>query len=278
MIGFLLIIYVIIKVNNFGEKEVGDIIKNGKPKINHLYRILALCFWILVWELASQYVDSEILLASPVQVLSTLAVLVQNPEFWQTIAFSSLRIVLGFMLAVIAGILLAILSYGSRMFYELITPLIKVIKAMPVASFIILALVWITSTNLSVLISFLMVLPVIYSNVLQGLTSADEKLLQMAEVFRLGIWKRIKAIYIPAITPYLLSAISVGLGFGFKSGIAAEVIGYPAGSIGRRLYEAKLYLLTKELFAWSIVIILISVLFEKVVLYMIHSLQKRGRQ
>ncbi len=256
-----------------------EIFKNRRSKksIDNLYKICAICFWLLVWELAGRYVDSDILLASPIQVLTTLGELIQRPDFWQTIAFSSLRIILGFILAVGVGIVLAVFSYGSRLFYELVAPFIKVIKATPVASFIILALVWITARNLSVLIAFLMVLPVIYSNVLQGLNSADEKLIQMADVFQLGTRKRIMAIFIPAVAPYLLSAISVGLGFGFKAGIAAEVIGYPAGSIGRRLYEAKLYLMTRELFAWSIVIILISVVFEKAVIHIIRLIQKRGR-
>jgi len=147
----------------------------------------------------------------------------------------------------------------------------KIIKSTPVASFIILALVWISSKNLSVLIAFLMVLPIAFSNLLFGLKSTDVKLLEMAKVFRLGRLKRIKAIYFPSVLPFLVSAVSVGLGFSFKSGIAAEVIGRPANSIGLNLYEAKLYLMIKELFAWTAVIIIISVLFEKIVVNIIGN-------
>lgn len=241
------------------------------------YKILAVVFWILVWEVASRIIDKEILLASPAKVFITVLELVQRYSFWQTISFSSLRIILGFFLAVFTGCSFAILSYHSRIFEELISPLIKVIKSTPVASFIILALIWIRSRNLSVLISFLMVLPMIYSNLLQGLRSTDQKLIQMAEVFRLGRWKQVKAIYVPAVLPFLLSAVSVGLGFGFKAGIAAEVIGIPARSIGERLYEAKLYLMTRELFAWSIIVIIISVMFEKAVMLMIRIIEQKGQ-
>ncbi|NLL72622.1 MAG: ABC transporter permease subunit, partial [Clostridiales bacterium] len=159
------------------------------------------------------------------------------------------------------------LSYKSKLIYELISPLMKIIKSTPVASFIILALVWISSVNLSILISLLMVLPVSYSNILYGLESTDIKLLEMAQVFGLSRWKCIKAIYIPAVLPFLISAMSVGLGFSFKSGIAAEVIGRPSNSIGLNLYEAKLYLMIKELFAWTLVIIMLSILFEKIVMW-----------
>jgi NitT/TauT family transport system permease protein len=234
-------------------------------------KLFAVCFWIMIWELASILVGYELLLASPIAVLGTLLVLIRSLDFWQTILFSSLRIITGFVIALLSGTVLAILSYRFRLIEELVSPPMKIIKAMPVASFIILALVWIKSNNLSVLISFMMVLPMIYSNVIQGLNEADEKLLQMAQVFRLGLWKKAIAIYIPAVKPYLLTAVMVGLGFCWKAGIAAEVIGIPTGSIGAKLYEAKLYWMTKELLAWTVVIILISVIFEKMILLLLRS-------
>lgn len=233
-------------------------------------KVFVIGFWLILWELANVSIGQEILLPSPVAVIRTLFLLVQSLDFWQTILFSSLRIITGFVLALILGTLLAVLSFRFRLIEELISPIMKITKAMPVASFIILALVWIKSRNLSVLISFLMVMPMIYTNVIQGLTVADEKLLQMARVFRVGWFNRVTAIYLPSIKPFFLTAVTVGLGFCFKAGIAAEVIGIPTGSIGARLYEAKLYLMTKELFAWTIVIILISMVFEKVVIFLLH--------
>lgn len=232
-------------------------------------RILVICFWLLFWELLYRLIDNEIFIASPIAVIRALWQLIGQAYFWQAIAFSFIRIVLGFILAVILGTTLAILSYQSFMIKELLCPLFKVIKATPVASFVILALLWMKAGNLSILISFLMVVPMMYTNVLQGLLATDRKLLEMAKVFRLGRWKKVKAIYLPAVMPYFYAAISVGLGFCWKAGIAAEVIGIPSGSIGEWLYEAKIYLMTSELFAWTIVIILISILFENVVIHML---------
>lgn len=242
-----------------------------------IIRILAVCFWLLLWEFVSIRIGQEILLASPAAVFITLAELIKSPDFWQTILFSSGRIILGFILALAAGIVLAVGAYNSRVIKELVAPLLKTIQAMPVASFIILALVWIRAKNLSVLASFLMVMPLIYSNVLQGLITADEKLLQMAKVFRIGKIDKVIAIYIPSVMPFFISAVSVGVGLCWKAGIAAEVIGIPNGSIGERLYEAKLYLMTKELFAWTFVIILVSILFEKLVLLLVRFLQKDSK-
>lgn len=251
----------------------GKVLHNNRFKL-YVTKIFAICFWLLTWEGLSRSLANDILLPSPIAVMQSLMELMVSPVFWQTILFSSLRIIIGFLLALIIGMVLALISYRNRFVKELFMPFMKTIQAMPVASFIILALVWIHSKNLSVLTSFLMVMPLVYSNVLQGLLSADQKLLQMAKVFHLNRKKKIMAIYLPSITPFFISAISVGIGLCWKAGIAAEVIGIPTGSIGQQLYEAKLNLMIKELFAWTIVIIIISILFEKAVMQLLHLLHK----
>ena len=182
---------------------------------------MAVFFWITIWQFASMYLGQEILLASPVSVVRKLFELSFTGNFWQSVGFSFVRIVTGFLLAMFLGIFLAVLTYWSKTVEILIAPVIAVVKSTPVASFIILCLIWIPSRNLSVFISFLMVLP------------------------------------------YFLSACRLSLGMCWKAGVAAEVIGVPSGSIGEKLYNAKIYLNTPDLFAWTIVIIVISFVFEK---------------
>lgn len=232
-------------------------------------KFLVLLFWLLLWEFIYRFIDNEVFLTSPRTVLQTLGELLMEKNFWQTIGFSFTRIVIGFIFAILLGTILGILAYNFWIIKELISPVFTVMKAVPVASFVILSLLWINTKNLSILISFLMVLPIIYTNLLQGLKNADKKLLEMAKVFRITNMRKIKAIYIPSVLPYFMSAIKVGLGFCWKAGIAAEVIGIPNGSIGERLYEAKLYLMTDELLAWTVVIVIISMIFEKIVIFII---------
>lgn len=237
---------------------------------NYSEKILVIGFWLLLWEILSRRIGQDIILPSPLMTAKSLSKLCITAQFWTSILFSSLRIISGFALSVLVGIILAVAAYNIKIIELLITPLMKLAQAMPVASFIILALIWIKSKNLSALTSFMMVMPLIYANTYQGLITADEKLLQMASVFRLGKVRKIKAIYIPAVMPHFIAAISVGVGLCWKAGIAAEVIGIPSGSIGEKLYEAKIYLMTKELFAWTAVIILISAAFEKIVIFLVN--------
>ena len=220
-------------------------------------------FWLMIWQAASVFVGQEILLASPVSVIKRLTELIVMGDFWKSVVFSFVRIILGFSLALILGTVLAALSSAFFAVEVLMEPLIMVIKATPVASFIILCLIWIPSRNLSVFISFLMVLPVIYTNILEGIRQTDSKILEMAKVFRVNLRRQIRYIYVSQVLPYFLSACRLSLGMCWKAGVAAEVIGVPSGSIGEKLYNAKIYLNTPDLFAWTIVIIVISFVFEK---------------
>ena len=182
-----------------------------------------------------------------------------------------------FGLAALLGILAAVGAARYTRFRELMAPLVSVIKTTPVASFVILALFWFSSRSLSVFISFLMVFPIVYTNILQGILQTDTQLLEMGQVFGLSVKKKIRYIYFPQVFPYLRSAFAVGLGLCWKAGTAAEVIGIPDGSIGERLQEAKIYLQMPDLFAWTVTIIVVSLLIEKLILWLLDIIDRRNR-
>ena len=243
-------------------------------KINKAH-ILAIVFWLTVWQIISMIIDQEILLVTPFATLKRLLKLSLELDFWKSIFYSFVKITTGFMLAFTVGIVTAIIASNKNNFKILIEPLILTIQAIPVASFVILCLIWISSKNLSILISFLMVLPVVYRNVLDGINNIPRELEDMAKVFKVSKIKKIRYIYLSEVAPYLRAACSISLGLCWKSGIAAEVIGMPANSIGEKLYTSKVYLNTPDLFAWTIVIILISICFQKSFLKLIDFLLKR---
>ena len=220
-------------------------------------RLLAVAFWLAVWQAAAMAIGQEVFLVSPVQALRTLVQLLPRADFWQRVGFSSGRILLGFVLGAVVSVVLAVCAARWSAADALLAPVMQLVKATPVASFIILALVWVRGSALSVLISFLMVLPVLYGAVRTGIAGADVQLLEMAAVFRLPAGRRLRAIWLPAVLPAFRQGCSV----------AAEVIGLPNGSIGDALYRAKITLSTGELFAWTFVIILLSAGFEKLFLF-----------
>ncbi len=234
-----------------------------KQKKSRKKQLISILFWLAVWQAAAILIGQEVFLVSPVQALVMLVELLPQAEFWQRVAFSTGRILLGFLLGAVSSVLLAVAAEKSDWVEALLSPVMQLVKATPVASFIILALVWVSGSSLSVLISFLMVLPVLYGAVRTGIESVDVQLLEMAKVFRLPLGKRLRAIWLPEVLPAFRQGCSVALGICWKSGVAAEVIGLPDGSIGDALYRAKITLSTGELFAWTFVIIVLSSVFEK---------------
>lgn len=250
-------------------------ILSASPVQKGLLKAAAVLFWLLLWQLGSMALSQALLLASPITVLKRLVVLALEPTFWRTVAFSFGRIAAGFFAALFVGALLAAVSARFALLRTLLSPLMAVVKASPVASFIILLLIWVPSHSLSVAVSFMMALPIIYVNLCEGLSETDPAMLELADVFGVPTARRVRYLYLSQLLPYLRSACAVSIGLCWKSGIAAEVIGIPKGSIGERLYQAKIYLDTPDLFAWTVVIVLLSMLFGWLFLSALDALVRR---
>lgn len=230
-------------------------------------KILIILFWIVVWAVLALAVDNKILMATPLQAAGELLSLLGEASFYKTVAMSLLRIGIGFSAGFGIAVLLAAVSYQFPFMEECLAPVISLLKSIPVASFVVLLLIWWGSSFLAAAISFLVVLPGIYISTLEGLKNVDRELLEMGRVFRLPVGSRFFYIYRPALRPYLFSSMRVALGMSWKSGVAAEVIGMSDISIGGQLYLSKIYLNTAGVFAWTAVVIFLSFLFEKIVLW-----------
>ena len=227
-------------------------------------RVLAVAaFWLTLWELLSLAVGQVLLLPGPLLVGQTLCRLALTAEFWQAVGKTLLRILSGFFIGTAAGVCLAFLTFHLRIAALLLRPLRHGIRAVPVASFIILALIWIPTNLLPTCMVVLMVLPLVWSGVESGLAEIDRSLLDMAAVYRLGWKKTLLRVRLPAVLPFFRTACVNAMGLAWKSGIAAEVICRPYGSVGRMLQEAKLYLETPEVFAWTAVVVVLSLILEK---------------
>lgn len=225
--------------------------------------------WVICWQLLAMAVGNGILLAGPLETAQRLLSLLGEGSFFLTVGKSFLRIALGFTAGFLAASLLAAGSRRFPLLEEILAPVMSLLKAVPVASFVVLLLVWWGSSVLAVAVGILVVLPNLYVNTLEGLKSTDARMLEMAKVFRLPLWNRFFYIYRPTLRPFLYSGMKISLGMCWKSGVAAEVIGMPDFSIGGSIYLSKVYLDTAGVLAWTAVVILLSVLFEKLVLWLL---------
>ncbi len=229
-------------------------------------------FWLILWEAADRIIDNRIILSGPVHIVQALVRHMTETDFWVICAASFLRITAGFLLSFLAGFFLAVLSHRFRLLQDFISPIMMTLKVVPMISFVIMLLIWVGNQALTVYLSFLIVLPLIYTSTLSGLNAVDQNLLEISREYGFSRWYRFLYVYRPAFMPFVLSSCKVSLGMSWKSGIMAEVIGTPRPSIGREMYAAKTYLQTADLFAWTIVVIILSLLFEKAFLWLMKKL------
>ena len=238
--------------------------------------VLIILFWLVVWEVADRVVDNRIILAGPIHLVQALAKQIQQDDFWIICGASFLRIAAGFLLSFVGGFLLAVLCYRFKLLRDFLEPVMTLLKTVPMVSFVIMLLIWVGNQALTIYLSFLIVLPLIYTNTLAGFLNVDPEMLEMAETFRLSRWKKFLYIYRPSFMPFLISSCRVALGMSWKSGIMAEVLATPKPSIGREMYAAKSYLQTANLLAWTVVVIVLSMLFEKAFLFLLRRLNRPG--
>lgn len=236
-----------------------------------LQKALIILFWLLLWQTAAWLFHNSIIFVGPLEMLSSLITQMGTSEFWRSLYHSMIRIMGGFGCAFLLAICTSGLSYRFPLLKMLLEPAVQLQKSVPVASFVVLLLILIGSKNLSIAIVFLMAFPILYINMLEGLQHVDVQMLEMAKIFRMHPWHQFLYIYRPAFLPFLISGSKIALGMSWKSGIAAEIIGVPSHSIGERLYMSKIYLSTDSLFAWTLVIIVVSTSFEKIFLWLLKK-------
>ena len=242
----------------------------SKAAKNFINALIPPAFWLGVWQLAAMIVDrrmdgkgNELLLPYPTTVLTALGGLIGESSFLLTV-FSSLgRILLGLVLGTAAGCLLAVLTCSSRWADQLLSPAIRVVRAAPVASFILLVVLWTGKNFVPVVIAALMVIPMVWGNLSRGIRETDPLLLELAQAYRFSMWKTIRLIYLPCLRPYFTAAITTATGLAWKSGVAAEVLCLPTSAMGTQIFNTKYYVEIPQLFAWTAVVVTLSLLLEK---------------
>ena len=250
----------------------------SKPAKNFISALIPPAFWLGVWQLAAWVVElklhskgNELLLPYPATVLSALVRLVGEGEFFLTVFTSLGRILLGLALGTAFGSLLAVLTCASRWADRLLSPAIRVVRATPVASFILLVLLWTGKDFVPTVISALMVVPVVWANLSRGIRETDRQLLELAKAYRFPLFKTVRLVYLPSLRPYFVSAITTATGLAWKSGVAAEVLCVPKASIGTQILNTKLYLEIPDLFAWTAVVVMLSLLLEKLLRFLLEG-------
>ncbi|SBW10201.1 conserved membrane hypothetical protein [uncultured Eubacteriales bacterium] len=250
----------------------------GNSNRNKILKVVApLAFWLGVWQLAALFVGKELLLPGPVAVGEQLLHMAGTSAFWQSAALSLGRVLAGFLAGAGTGAVLAVLTAAFSWADLLFSPAVRVVRAIPVVSFILLIMLWLSTGMVPGVCAGLMVMPVVWGNVRKGIGETDPLLLESAKAYRFTPLKTARLVYLPSVLPYFASSCVTGLGLAWKAGVAAEVISQPKRAIGLEMHNSKLYLETPSLFAWTVVVIALSFVLENL-LSAFFLRMERGRR
>ena len=249
-----------------------------KPVTAVFSAVVTFSVWIIIWQIAYANIGISFIFPSPYQVVVELLRLLPQKKFIISVTGSMLRVILGYLIGIAASVAA---SFASHFFLPLkifFSPFVKIVRATPVASFILICVLWMPSDAVPVFIAFLMVFPVVYENTLTGLSETPVELKEVASVYGFSRRQKLTLLYIPSVAPYFASACTTSLGLAWKAGISAEVLCVTRDSIGYYIYISKQYFETASLFAWTVAIIVLSVLLELAIKKSVGALQRALRR
>lgn len=237
--------------------------QNLIEKLPHkMLRLLPILFWIAMWQVICKLVGNELLIPSPISTVERLWKMLQNERLILNMLYTLARVFGSTLLCIMAGLVTAIISRFSTVFEELIRPIVALMKVTPVMAIIILAILWVKADWVPIFVGFLMGYPIVYTNLLEGLHNLSIELKEVAQVFNISLYRRMRYIILPQLKPYIAVTLKLIMTMSWKVVIAAEVLAIPKYAIGYSLMNAKTYLETTEIFAWIIIIVFMSKLYE----------------
>ncbi|MFT9496561.1 ABC transporter permease [Anaerosolibacter sp.] len=228
-----------------------------------LYTMLSIIILLIFWKVVSLIIDKEILVPSPEKTFIEIINIIQSAYFIPSLVNTLKRALVGFIMAVGIGIFLGMMGGLFKPIYYLLRPIVLVNKAVPTMAMILLALIWLESEKAPVLVGFVVIFPIIYENVVQGIRNVDVKLIEMMKIYDVSRWDMIKELYIPSMRTYLYGAMTAAMGLNLKIIIAAEVLSQPRISMGTSFQIEKVNLNTAGVFAWSLITIVLAGVLEQ---------------
>jgi len=223
-------------------------------KLSTISKVVLIGIWIIL----SAIVQNEVIFPTINSTFKSLVEIVKDPDFINIIVSSLLRSLCGFLISLFLAVFMGILSSVSKLIYNMMIPILGFLSSIPTMAIIILALIWLHNEVVPMFVGFIMVFPILYETVQKGILNVDKKILEMCKLYKVSRETIIRDIYIPSIFINISMVFDSALSTNLKMVIAGEALSQPKFAIGSSLQIEKMYLNTSGVFAWIIIILLIS--------------------
>ena len=232
---------------------------------NRNYALLSTAIILLLWWLAAATVNNSVTIPSPIETIKALMEIITSKYFLLQVLGTLKRALSGFAIAFISGVVFGVLSGVFSPIYYLLRPLVIAQRSVPTMAVILLALIWLDNAIAPILVGVIVIFPIIYGAVVNGVREMDVQLLEMAQIYHLSRKKKLRHLYLPSISSSLRAVAAAAISLNLKITIAAEVLGQANNAIGTGFQLEKVSLNTAGVLAWAMIAILIGWLLETIV-------------
>ena len=246
------------------------------PLNKYVKTILSIITILFIWDVIALIINDNYFMPSVSKTAVSLYQILISGEFFRVISVAFFRVLAGLILGVAAGVLLAALCHKSDIANALVSPIISIMKATPVACIIVLLWIRLNYTEIAIFVVVLMVLPIVWQNVYEAFSSIDKSLIEVANIYKVDAKTRLKILVVPSVLSYLLPAVVTSIGLAWKAEIAAEIM--TNSNIGELIYNFKTVSYdTSSIFAWTAIIVTLSIVFEKIAKHFLGRLANEFR-
>ena len=240
-----------------------------------LTQISVIAFWLGIWEIIAILYDNNNIIPTVESTFLALFESIWDADFIKTVLFSLLRVLLGFLLGTLLSASLAVAASKIDFIKTIVAPIMTVAKSTPVVAIIMILWLVVGGRNVPVVIAMLMVMPIIWQNLIDGYGAIDKNLSEICSVYNFSFMKRFRLLILPTLLRFLLPGLVTASGLAFKSGIAAEIISLTKSSIGKEIADAKTLYERPRMFAWVIIVILLSLVLELIIKNLVRRIERK---
>ena len=226
--------------------------------------LLSIVLLITIYGIAAFLLDRSFILPKLDEIVHSFFVIITSKDFISIVLVTLSRFLMGVLISFILALILATWAFYSPGFKAFMEPLYTLLKSIPNVTYIIVALLWLGRNGSVILVAFLAIFPILYNSILSSYENIDPELIEVTDLYPDGKLFKLWHVYLPLIKPGIILSLQNALTLALRVSVMAEILGQVSMGIGRAMNFAKINYLMADIFAWTIIIIIISALIDAI--------------